>query len=87
MPTCPVFTRAKIKSRLGILVQFAVTVETKPESNSRKLRKVISPPQKPVYTHVEYIQFGYVCFYGISTIVGNLIPNPPYTFILNIYDL
>ena len=25
VPTCPVFTRAKIKSRLGILVQFAVT--------------------------------------------------------------
>ena len=26
MPTCPVFTRAKIKSRLGILVKFAVTI-------------------------------------------------------------
>ena len=26
MPTCPVFTRAKIKSRLGILVNFPVTL-------------------------------------------------------------
>ena len=28
-----------------------------------------------------------VWFYGISTIVGNLMPNPFYTYILNIYDL
>ena len=28
-----------------------------------------------------------VGFYGISTIVGYLMPNPFYTFILNIYDL
>ena len=26
-------------------------------------------------------------FYGVSTIVGYLIPNPIYTYILNIYDL
>ena len=26
-------------------------------------------------------------FYGISTIVGYLMPNPLYTYILNIYDL
>ena len=30
---------------------------------------------------------GLVWFYGISTIVGYLRPNPPYTYILNIYDL
>ena len=33
---------------------------------------------------------GFVClfgFYGISTIVGYLMPNPLYTYILNIYDL
>ena len=28
-----------------------------------------------------------VGFYGISTIVGYLIPSPLYTYILNIYDL
>ena len=28
-----------------------------------------------------------VWFYGISTAVGYLIPNPLYTYILNIYDL
>ena len=28
-----------------------------------------------------------VWFYGISTIVGYLMPNPLYTYILNIYDL
>ena len=26
-------------------------------------------------------------FYGISTIMGYLMPNPLYTYILNIYDL
>ena len=26
-------------------------------------------------------------FYGISTIVGYLMPNPLYTYIINIYDL
>ena len=31
--------------------------------------------------------FGLVGFYGISTIVGYLMPNPLYTYISNIYDL
>ena len=31
--------------------------------------------------------FGLVRFYGISTIVGYLMPNPLYTYRLNIYDL
>ena len=31
--------------------------------------------------------FGLVWFYGISTIVGYLMPKPLYTYILNIYDL
>ena len=31
------------------------------------------------------IRFGWV--YGISTIAGHLMPNPFYTYILNIYDL
>ena len=30
---------------------------------------------------------GLVGFYGISTIVGYLMPNPLYTYMLNIYDL
>ena len=28
-----------------------------------------------------------VDFYGISTLVGYLMPNPVYTYILNLYDL
>ena len=35
----------------------------------------------------KYIWFGLVWFYGISTIVGYLMPNPVYSYILNIYDL
>ena len=31
--------------------------------------------------------FSLVWFYGISTIVGYLMPNPVYTYILNIYDV
>ena len=31
--------------------------------------------------------FGLVWFYGISNIVGYLMPNPLYEYILNIYDL
>ena len=31
------------------------------------------------------IWFGFVWFYGISTIVGYLMPNPLYTYILSIY--
>ena len=34
-----------------------------------------------------FIWFGLVGFYGISTIVGYLMPNPLYTYILDIYDL
>ena len=36
---------------------------------------------------MKYIGFGWVGFYGISTIVGYLMPNPLYTYILNILDL
>ena len=32
-------------------------------------------------------RFGWVEFYGISTIVGYLMPNPVYTYISNIHDL
>ena len=33
------------------------------------------------------IWFGWVGFYGISTIIGYLMPYPIYTYISNIYDL
>ena len=31
--------------------------------------------------------FGLLWFYGISTIVGHLMPNPIYTYILNMYTI
>ena len=34
-----------------------------------------------------YITYGLVGFYGISLIVGYLMPNPIYTYVLYIYDL
>ena len=37
------------------------------------------------YIFVKYIGFGLVGFYGISTIVGYSMPNPVYTYILNIF--
>ena len=37
--------------------------------------------------YIKYIWFGLGGFFGISTIVGYLMPNPLYTCILNIYDL
>ena len=39
------------------------------------------------YIFIKYIGFGLVGFYGISTIVGYLMPNPLHTYILNIYNL
>ena len=40
-----------------------------------------------LYIYIRYIGFGLDRFYGISIIVGYLMPNPFYTFILDIYDL
>ena len=40
-----------------------------------------------LYIYIRYISFGLVGLYGISTIVGYLMPNPLYTYILDIYDL
>ena len=40
-----------------------------------------------LYIYIKYIWFCLVGFYGISTIVGYLMPNPLYAYILNIYDL
>ena len=38
-----------------------------------------------LYIYIRYIGFGLVGFYGISTAVGYLMPNPLYTYILDIY--
>ena len=35
----------------------------------------------------QMINISLICFYGTSTIVGYLMPNPLYTYILNIYNL
>ena len=43
--------------------------------------------QSSLYIYIKYIWFGLVGFYGISTILGYLMPNPLYTYILDIYDL
>ena len=43
-----------------------------------------------IYTLIIYVKLNFVGlygFYGISTFVGYLMPNPLYTYILNIYDL
>ena len=40
-----------------------------------------------LYIYIRYIGFGLVGFYDISTIVGYLMPNPFYRYLLNIYDL
>ena len=40
-----------------------------------------------LYIYIKYIGFGWVGFHGISIFVGYLMPNPLYTYILNIYDL
>ena len=40
-----------------------------------------------LYTYTKYIRFGLVGFYGILTLVGNLMPNTHYTYIFNKYDL
>ena len=37
-----------------------------------------------LYMYIKSIGFGWVGFYGISTIVGYLMPNPLYAYILNI---
>ena len=40
-----------------------------------------------LYIYIKNIGFRLVRFYGISTIIGYLILNPLYTYILDIYDL
>ena len=41
---------------------------------------------KPIYTYLVNI-YDLVGFYGISTVVGYLMPKPIYTYLLNVYDL
>ena len=40
-----------------------------------------------LYIYIKYIGFGLAGFYGISILVGYLMPNSLYTYISNIYDL
>ena len=40
-----------------------------------------------LYIYLKYIWFGLDGFYGISAIVGYLMPNPVYSYIFDIYDL
>ena len=40
-----------------------------------------------LYIYLKYTWFDLIVFYGISTIVGYLMPNPFYTYILNIHGL
>ena len=40
-----------------------------------------------LYLYIKHMRFGLVGFYGMSTIVCYLMPNPLYTYISNIYDL
>ena len=40
-----------------------------------------------LYIYIKYIGFGLVGLYDISTIVCYLMPNPLYTYVLNIYNL
>ena len=54
-----------------------LTVVEKPFPSAKKKRGGV----------LSIVWFGLVWFYGISTIVGYLMPNPLYTYILNIYDL
>ena len=40
-----------------------------------------------LYIYIRYIWFGLVGFYGISTIVGYLMPNPFYSYIVDIENM
>ena len=47
-------------------------------------------PKSSLYIYIEYIWFDLIWLveiFGISTFVSYLMPNPVYTYILNIYDL
>ena len=48
---------------------------------------IFDPEQCLKVKHHTMYRFDLVGFYGISTNVGYLMPNPLYTYILNIYDL
>ena len=50
-----------------------------------RIRRFLKSYDLSVYVNFNLI--GMVWFYRISTTVGYLMPNPLYTYILNIYDL
>ena len=47
----------------------------------------LSNAKSSLYIYIRYVGFGLIGFYGTSTIVGYLMPNLVYTYILDIYDL
>ena len=47
----------------------------------------LSNGKSSLYRYIKYIWFGLVGSYSLSTILGYLMPNPFYTYILNTYDL
>ena len=58
--------------------------------NFQESTTILNACPKKVWKLIEgttYIGFGLVGFYGISTLVGYLMLNPLYTYILNIYNL
>ena len=50
-------------------------------------RQVINIPINTILPGFGLVGLGWVGFDGISTVVGYLMPNPLYIYILNIYDL
>ena len=52
-----------------------------------KEQDVLKSLEKFFLSKSTWIEFGSVWFYGISTIVGYLMPNQVYSYILDIYDL
>ena len=49
------------------------------------LRNLFNSPKNMILPQI--LRFSLIVFYGISTIVGYLMQNPHYTYILNIYEL
>ena len=73
-------------------MQFSVIGKSRQENFTNEF--VLTSPVEPSMSNLLtssiillfIIWFGLVWFYSISTIVGYLIPNPLYTYILHIYE-
>ena len=49
--------------------------------------QLIYEHESSLYIYIKYIEFDWVGFYGISSTVGNLTPNPFYIYIKYIFGL